>query len=48
MAPRILTDLKRLFRELCGALSMEEVTSNPPLIEAITRLERLFISLTVQ
>ena len=34
--------LKEEFREWCGQLSIEEIISNPPLIEAIKRIESLF------
>ena len=33
--------LKEEFREWCGLLSVEEIISNPSLIEAIKRIESL-------
>lgn len=35
--------LKKGFRELCGALSIDELMSNTELIKVIEKLERLFL-----
>lgn len=37
-----LKELKREFREWCGLLSLEEILSNPDLIQVIKQLESAF------
>lgn len=43
MNRKLLSELKQAFRDLYGAFSVEELTTNPDLIAAITRLENMFL-----
>lgn len=42
MNEKALKDLKRVFREWCGLLSIEEIISNHSLTDAIAKVEQLF------
>lgn len=39
-------EIKKQFYELIGALSIEEVLTNRPLIEVIERLSRMLVTVT--
>jgi hypothetical protein len=39
-----LLEIRNVFRNLCGALSVEEIFQNPELINSIERIENLFCS----
>lgn len=44
VASSTLKDLKHEFYEWCGLLSIDEIVSNPPLIRAIERIERMLLA----
>lgn len=46
MAEQELKALKRKFYEVVGSLSIEEIMSNPPLVERIKTLTSLLVAMT--
>ncbi len=45
MTQKLLQEIKRAFWALCGAISPEELTTNPALVQSITRVEKVLVSL---
>ena len=46
MEKKFVEEMKEEFRELCGALSVEEIMSNKPLISLIEKMEKMFAGMT--
>ena len=46
MTKEYLEKIKRLFREWCGSLSVEELVSNHELVAIIERIESRLVSAT--
>jgi len=44
MKIRSLSEVKRLFHEWCGSLSIDEIISNRELIQSIERIERMLLT----
>ena len=42
---KLLREIKQAFHELCGVLSIDELTTNRQLIDVIARLEKMLVGL---